>query len=538
MKLRFTHLIYSFFALLLVLSSCKRPDFDMLASTAWNPNLAVPLAYGTFDVYDIFANSNPQDLVVVDQTNGSIALIYRSDLTVIDGKNLVGLQDITNLVEFSNSNMNIAPSGAFNGTANAVNQHDISVDAGQGVELNSILAKNGQLILNVSTNLAHNVSVLITFPGILIGGSPLQQTLQLDYAGSIPHGATSSVNLTNALMDMTVGNTTVNTLRASVQTTVSGTGQPVLGNENLSLSFNTTNFSFANAIGYFGQQSILDVSDSLLLRIFQNAPGDGYFEFSNPSLRLLASNALGLPIRIVFNSLRTINVVSGQEFELTGYPSVHILNFPAIFGDIAETLILFNTSNTSNLSTVITPVPKFLAFAFGALTNPSGPTSTPNFLSDTSKLRIRSELELPLEGFAYGFGIKDTVPFSLNQQLSQIEYVMFRLIMDNGFPVQLGAQLRFLDQNYSELFSAWDQITELVPPATVNSQGLVNQRGYKITDLVLDDWKLDLLPQVAFIEIEGNTQTYNGPSGLVVKFFDWYNLKMQLSMQIQAKIKI
>jgi hypothetical protein len=110
--------------------------------------------------------------------------------------------------------------------------------------------------------------------------------------------------------------------------------------------------------------------------------------------------------------------------------------------------------------------------------------------------------------------------------------------MDNGFPVQLGAQMRFMDENYNVLFSAWDQITEVVAPANVNMQGIVNQRGYKITDIVLDDWKLDLLPQVAFIEIEGNTQTVNGPSGVVVKFFDWYNLKMKLSMQIQAKMKL
>jgi hypothetical protein len=181
-------------------------------------------------------------------------------------------------------------------------------------------------------------------------------------------------------------------------------------------------------------------------------------------------------------------------------------------------------------------VPKFLAFALSAFTNPDGPGANLNFVSDTSKLRIKSELELPLEGFAYGFGVKDTVPFSLSQDVSLIEYVMFRLIMDNGFPVELGAQIRFMDENYNVLFSAFDQVTEVVPPAQVNADGVVNQRGYKITDIVIEDWQLDLLPQVEYLEIEGNTQTTNGPLGVVVKFFDWYNLKMKLSMQIQAKM--
>lgn len=518
------------------LVACKKPRFDKLASTAWNPNLAVPLAYGTFDVYDIFANDNPDDLVVIDPTTGAVALVYRSDLTVVDGEQLVGLQEITQGFSVSSGDLNLTPSGAFNGTFNGTSQETITVNGSTGVELHNILTKSGQLNISLSTNLAHTVNVVLTFPGIVVGGNPLQQTVQLKYQGSVPHSATATINLTNALMDFTVGNTTVNQLQVNMQTTVTGSGQAIAGNENLNVSLSTNNFAFANAYGYFGQQSILNLSDSILMQLFANGEGQGYFEFTNPSLRLLAENSLGLPIRLIFSNLRTIIVSSGEEFLLTGYPAVHNINFPSFIGGLMETLIVFNNSNTDNLSTVITPVPKFLAYMLNAVTNPDGPTPALNFVSDTSRLRIRSELELPLEGFAYGFGVTDTVAFNLGQDVSMIEYVMFRLIMDNGFPVELGAQIRFIDENYDVLFSAFDQVTEVVPPAQVNADGVVNQRGYKITDIVLEDWQLDLLPQVAYLEIEGNTQTTNGPLGVVVKFFDWYNLKMKLSMQIQAKM--
>ncbi len=520
-----------------LLFGCVKQNFDKIASTAWNPNLAVPLAYGTFDVYDIFANENPDDLVVIDPTTGAVALVYRSDLTVLDGEQLVGLQQINQGFSVSSSDLNLSPSGAFNGTITGTSQETISVNGTSGVELHNMLTKSGQLVITLSTNLAHTVNVVLTFPGIIVGGNPLQQTVLLKYQGTVPHSTTATVNITGAIMDFTVGNTTVNTLQVNMQTTLTGSGQAIAGNENLNVSLSSNNVAFSNVYGYFGQQSVLNLSDSILMQIFANSEGQGYFEFTNPSLRLLTENSIGLPIRIVLSNLRTIIVSSGQEFQLTGYPAVHDLNFPAILGNFMETLIVLNTSNTNNLSTVITPVPKFLAFALSAFTNPDGPTATLNFLSDTSKLRIKSELELPLEGFAYGFGVRDTVPFNLGQDVSQIDYIMFRLIMDNGFPVQLGAQLRFMDENYNVLFSAFDQITEVVAAASVNSLGVVNQRGYKITDLVLDDWKLDLMPQVAYIEIEGNTQTKDGPLGVIVKFFDWYNLKMKLSMQIQAKIK-
>ena len=274
-----------------------------------------------------------------------------------------------------------------------------------------------------------------------------------------------------------------------------------------------------------------------MIRLFENSSGQGYFEFTNPSLRLFVENEIGMPIQAEIENLRTIIEDTGQEFNMSGYTSVYNINMPSILGNMVVTNIVFNNANTSGLSNVITPVPKFLAFLVSAFTNPSGPTGTMNFTSDTSKLRVRSELELPLEGFAYGFGVRDTVPFNLSQNISEIEYVMFRLFLDNGFPIEMGGQVKFMDDNYNVLFSAFDQTTTIVPPAIVDASGMVNQRATNMTDIVLEDWKLDLLPQVKYLEIEGNTQTTDGPLGVVVKMFDWYNLKMKLSMQIQAKMK-
>jgi len=319
-------------------------------------------------------------------------------------------------------------------------------------------------------------------------------------------------------------------------TTITGTGAAISGAESLSVDLASNNLSFSQAYGYFGQQSITNLSDSILLRLFENSNGEGYFEFTTPNLRLFVENEVGVPIEMTIDELKTINVQTLQEFNLTGYTSVYTINFPSLLGNMSLTTLVFNNANTSGLSTVVSPTPKYLSFLLSAQTNPSGPTGTMNFVSDTSKIRVRSELELPLEGFAYGFGVRDTVPFNLSQNISEIEYVMFRLFLDNGFPVELGGQVSFMDDNYNVLFTAFDQSTTIVPPALVDGSGMVNQRGTNMTDIVLEDWKLALLPQVSYLEIEGNTQTTDGPLGTVVRMFDWYNLKMKLSMQIQAKM--
>lgn len=517
--------------------ACKKPQFGDLASTAWNPNLAIPLAFGTFDVYDIFANTDSNDLVIIDPNSGSIALVYRSDLSIINGSEVVNLQGVNDMFTLSAAQMNANSTGSFSGTASNNSQQDLGLSVGSGVELDNFTVKNGQLTLNVSTNLAHDVSVDITFPGISISGSIVQQTVQLNYNGSVPHSASATINLMNALVDCSYG-AGFNTIRANVQTTITGSGAAISGAEILTVDMSSNNLSFSQAHGYFGQQSVLNLADSILLRLFENSSGQGYFEFTNPSLRLFVENEIGVPIETEIDNLRTIVEDTGAEFNMSGYTSVYNINMPSILGGMALTNIVFNNANTSGLSNIITPVPKFLAFLVSAITNASGPTGVMNFTSDTSKLFVRSELELPLEGFAYGFGVRDTIPFNLTQNINEIEYVMFRLFFDNGFPIELGGQVKFMDDNYNVLFSAFNQATTIVPPAQVDGNGMVNQRAQNMTDIVLEDWKLALLPQVKYLEIEGNTQTTDGPLSVYVKMFDWYNLKMKLSMQIQAKLKI
>lgn len=56
---------------LLLLYACKKIDFSKVTYDSWNPNLAIPLAYGTFDVYILFDNiDNPDDIVNIDPNSG------------------------------------------------------------------------------------------------------------------------------------------------------------------------------------------------------------------------------------------------------------------------------------------------------------------------------------------------------------------------------------------------------------------------------------------------------------------------------------
>lgn len=525
-----------FVAFSLFVFSCKKLEFDKIASTAWNPNLAVPLAYSTFGVYDILALTDSNDLVITDPQTGELSLVYRGELFSNTAQEVVQIPNLNENIDLTPSDLVLLPNVAFpNGQTIQSNiENTIELNTNSGVELHTLRLKEGTFSVQISTQLRHDVEIVLTLPEFTQNGSPITRTVNLDYAGSVPQTANVSINLQNAVADLTLNGTTVNSFEMITDVTITGTGQPITGTESVSMDLNLTGLEFENATGYFGQQNFTVSNDSILIKLFQNA-SSGYFELTNPRVDFIVENSFGFPARLNLNDLKTINANTGQEYPLTGYPAVININSPASLGQTAVTNLVLNSSNTANMNTIITSVPKYFYFEGEAISNPNGQTGTLNFIEDDSRLRVRGELELPLEGFAYGFGVKDTIDFNLGTDIDLIEYVMFRMIVDNGFPVDVAAQIKFMDQNYNPLFSIFNTPNTLIESALVDGTGKVNQRTKKINDIVLTQTQVDLLPQIKYLEIEGITQTLNGQNGQVVKLFDDYTIYVKLSMQVEGK---
>lgn len=528
-------LTYLLCSSILFFASCKKMEFDKIANGAWNPNLAVPIAHANFGVYDILALKDSSDLVIVDNT-GALALVYNGDIFSVDAESLISMQDVNESVNLSFSDLNFTSAPAFNGSVSSTNNQVITMDAGTA-ELHEVNFKSGLITLNISSELAHDLMCTITFPSLTINGTAVTRTVSLNYTGTVPHSASATVDLTGAKVDLTLGNTTFNKLNATISTTINGTGEAISGAENTTVDFGFNNMRFSNVKGYFGQNSMGISGDTVLLKLFQNSTA-GFFELVNPKIKFLADNSFGFPIRLNFSNLKTIDASNGNEAVLTGFPTVFNIAGASSMGQSALSDFELNTSNTNNLSTVVSSVPKYFVFSANAQSNPNGNVAPLNFMTEDSKLKIRTEVELPLEGSAYGFELKDTVEFNFNEDVSQLETVMFRLNIDNGFPVELKSQIVFLDENYLPVFTVFNTPESLVLSALVNSSGRVNKRTQKITDIHLNASQIALLPNVKHLLIKAVSQTLNGPSGQVVKLYDDYTLKLKLGLQVQGKIQL
>jgi hypothetical protein len=522
----------------LLTMQCKKYDPRKIASTSWNPNLAVPIAYGTFDVYDVFANTDSSDLFIIDPQSGAVALVYRGEVASYAASDIIQLGEFGTVVNFTNTEMALPIGASYSGTSTANNTSALTANVNTGVELHTMLMKQGNLAISILSDIQHNHTITLTFPELKLGSTALTRTIPVTYTGTTPMVHVENIDLTNYLGNFTKNNTTFNELDVNTTVTINGSGGPVLGTENIQIDLLFSAIDFSNANGYFGQQTVGIDNDTILMRIFENEP-DGYFELIDPRVRFTVENSFGFPIQLNFQDLKTIDISAGIEFPLTGFPSTLNIGAPAFVGQVATAVLELNNGNTSNLSTIITPTPKYFFFEAAGISNPAGNAGTLNFITDTSYFRVNAEIELPLEGLAYGFGVGDTSEFSFGENLDNIESLMFRINVNNGFPVQLLAQVTFLDTNYIPLFSLLDAPQRVVESAIINtSTGRVTAPTRKITDITLNEQQLQLLPRAKHVIVFGTSQSINATNGQVVKIYEDYTIELKLGMQVQGKFAV
>jgi hypothetical protein len=168
-----------------------------------------------------------------------------------------------------------------------------------------------------------------------------------------------------------------------------------------------------------------------------------------------------------------------------------------------------------------------------ATTNPAGPAL--NFIEKSSKLVVKAELELPLEGNAYDFSLRDTLPFKFNTDVNIIESILFRINSTNGFPINFETNLILLDSNDVVLFDLYNTNHEVLAAAPVDGSGRVTSRANKITDINLSKSQIALLKNATKIIITGTAATTQPATTTNVKIFDDYKLSLKLGVQTVLK---
>jgi hypothetical protein len=526
------------FAMMLsaVVSCVKKLDPDKIAQGSWDPNFAVPLVKSNFTVYDILAKTDPDELIVIDPQSGLLALTYKGEAYSFDASDIIDLPSRTFSVSYAaTADVNLPIGTSFSGSQQASFEEEFAYQPANGEELHEILLMGGNLNIQLETDLQHDVQVTLTFPYLTNNGIPFSLDMPLIYSGGAWTSATQNINLNNYLMDFSLNGTSFNEFAVQFQFNVQGTGNALVGNESISANLTLSQLEFNYITGYFGQQTVGLDGDSIFIRIFDNAQ-DGYFELTNPRLLLNITNSFGFPVEFDLIELKTINAQTGQQYPMTGFPNPITINHPSVMGNSTETELIFDKDNTTNITNVISPTPRYLNFEFEATSNPQGPPQSLNFITHDAALAVEADLELTLEGLAYGFNLIDTADFSFSEDVDEVEWVKLRVYTKNGFPLNVNTRLVMLNEFYMPIDSVLFDNPETILSGQIDANGRVISPTEKFSDIVFGKGRIDNLKNAKYLIVLVEAETKNATGGQIIRVYDDSFLEVRIGMQVQGSV--
>jgi hypothetical protein len=244
------------------------------------------------------------------------------------------------------------------------------------------------------------------------------------------------------------------------------------GGEIFTLDISFRDADYEALFGYLGRFR-LDLPPQTINIDFFNSIIDGTFHFEEPVLKVHFTNSIGIPLKVNVEDFY-VTTRFGEIEEITGESipfsrenvDRKLIAYPDIT-QVGETMYdsLPLDLNNTNILDILTLAPRDLTFsAFGEI-NARG-TDTVNFITKDSHYSIEVELILPLKGYAYYMVMMDTLEFDFtsfyDKSPEEINRLAFRVNFINGFPVEIDAQMYFVDENYNPTTSLFPETWKLV----------------------------------------------------------------------------
>jgi hypothetical protein len=521
--------IFPFFCLLLALSlhGCVKDDldFDKLKHTNYSPDLALPLAYSSLSIEDLMKTESDSGILIIDE-NKFCTLVYSGQALQMQATDLISVpdQDFNQGIPLNDSIATL-----INQIGNISFSYSQNVDFStiQGMQIDSIFLKNGNMKTNFRSGIPADITVTLTIPSLTLNGHSFSQSFQLNYTNSLPVTAIITTPLSGYKIDLTNGGITHNRLKVDYTVSIATTGTAIQGSDNINIDLNFNNINYSKLFGYFGQQALMSPKDTINISLFNALNGCGTFKIAEPEIRFDFVNSFGFPVKARVIQMTGMNGNLTNLVIASGIPDPLPINSPNI-NQIGQTLTgSFTMNNTnSNVLAMIANQPKYIISQTDNQINPNGNTGE-NFVVDSSKLTVNMEVKLPLYGTASNFVLNDTVNFSINN-LQNIESLIIRTTLENGFPFDTKFQVYFTDENYNKLDSLVYGDRLLMPSAAINPvTGKVTSSTIKSTDHPIDHGRiLKIMTAKKLILQAGLSSTNNGNTN--VKIYTDYKFKVNL----------
>ncbi|MFC2129381.1 hypothetical protein ACFLQX_01230 [Bacteroidota bacterium] len=539
-------------ALALIVSwSCERyEDFtrlgDLSTEMEFEPSVVAPLAYGSFTLKDVLEAIDSTGLV--SEYEDSLLYIYYTDTAYsVSAADMIDLPDQVTSETYVKSDIEIPGwAGGDGQTFVFTKTEKLNFEIEADDQIDSILLKSGNLNIIVSSDFKHTGNLTITSSQIT---KPNGDTLVLPFPISQVDGlfySEENHDMSDYTFEMVEENDTAYLYLHFTLTLEKETGVGVSVGEEAEILMSFEDMDYSHIYGYVAERPVLDVSQTIDVALYEAVASIVDVYFKDPQFNLYVDNSYGVPLSIDLSMIEARSTLEGTTTPLVFDDPLDAefrIDAPTVeqLGQTITTVHYIN-SETSNIDEILVSSPDKIDFNIKASTGSPLAGGSQNFVLDTSKMHIITELVLPMWLQTGGYMLEDTMALDLASvigNLSMVERAELTINMTNELPLEVRFQGYFMDTITNIVYdSLFDEGTlAFLESAPVDAEGNLVRSLLEEYSLVIEltAEEFDNISNANALWFKADASTTD--NGLTyVKFYSHYELSYQVSMAADFSI--
>ncbi len=510
------------FLMFLSFISCIDQNDYSLKSVEVSPTVALPLVFGELAIQDLIKGEDSA-YVKVD-SDDVVYLSYSQTLAT------QGIRELFTVPDKSLNRSFFVPPATIPPHTKDIRSDSIVevVDLGLSPEqLNEISFKAGSISYSTTSSnpsLSGKYEINISLPDFV--SKTTAKSINTNIA------TTGSINLSDYVVKLNK-----NKFNLKMVLVLKKSTSPLVINNssfvNLKLSFLGMDFNYI--LGFFGDQTASIPAETVDVGTFGSSLSKADVSFAQPKISLEVTNDNGVPCQVNFTEFEAQNSTSSLAVTLSPSSPIAIA-YPTQIGTSAKT-----TVSIANVKELLDFAPTRFYYKSDARIN-KGLISGNNFLADTSKLKVKLNVDVPLYGHASNINLLDTIKIDLgNVDQSSVNSAFLKTKISNELPLDARVQFYMTDDKYRIIDSLLlTSQTGLVKGSTVTQSGELQSPGLSDQLIQLEKSKVDKIFTAKYIIIRAAMNTSKDANGALpdVKFKSKYKMSIDLGLLANLKVGI
>lgn len=518
--------------------SCIKEEIDLdkiSDKMYWNPKVGVPVAYSSLSLEDLIESIDSEQMIKSDSTK-FLTLVYSNRILSNTAATIMkfGDQQFGEAIFASQLGIPAAP------TQNPIvftksNSYPFTMSHGEIID--SLLIKTGTLSFNISSTYKHQGKLIIEIPQLKKNNKAFKDSVNITKSDGT-FSTVTNFNVAGYKLALEHPNVTDNKMSFNYTVKLINSGVGITAGDRIGITIDFTNIAFSSLFGYLGNRQLINTLSEFSFPIFEEVSQPN-LKFANPSIKIRSRSSFGLPANVELYNVEAINSKDNKTIPLTFSTGINPFNIksPNTIGGYANDSVIFN-KNTTNLFTALEIGPNKIKYGIRSFANPAGKTL--NYVTDSSKLTVDLDVELPLDLGCSKVEFKDTMELDLSKVEDledKVKSLLLRTSFENGMPIDMNLQVYFLtetNKHVDTLFVAGSDNT--IKSGELNQAGKVIKPTRKFLDSQFSKAEIEKLKTVRNAIVKASIATTGGGT-TYVKFYSNYTLKVTFGVQTELEIK-